>query len=383
MRLTVVVIAAIISGVVTTVLESDALAARGLSNLKLHVARSGYPSPETCTWKNVVRRREWSRLKRSEKLNYIEAVQCLGKKPAKTPAAIAAGAKTRYDDFVVTHIQQSLTVHGNGNFLSWHRFYMWAFEQTLRNECGYKGYQPYYNWAWWAEEPQKSPLLDGSDTSISGDGAYVAGRNSACVTNPDHCFVEVQPGTGGGCVKSGPFKNWKVNLGPIQNLDSTAPPNPSPDGLGYNPRCIKRDFSTQSSHETRDEFVADLIKSSANISAFQDTLQNPEPGRLRIHLGGHFTIGGDAGTDFYNSPSDPYFWFHHTMVDRIWWTWQNQEIEKRRYTIAGTLTFLNIPPSRNATIDDIMTMGEYIDFPDITIANASSTLAGPFCYIYE
>lgn len=94
-------------------MESDALAERALSNLKLYVAQKGYPSPETCTWKNVVRRREWSRLRRSEKLNYIEAVQCLGTRPAKTPVAIAAGAKSRYDDFVVTHILQTLVTHGN------------------------------------------------------------------------------------------------------------------------------------------------------------------------------------------------------------------------------------------------------------------------------
>jgi hypothetical protein len=50
-------------------------------------------------------------LSKSEKLNYIAAVQCLGKKPARTPAAIAAGAKSRYDDFVVTHIQQTMTIH--------------------------------------------------------------------------------------------------------------------------------------------------------------------------------------------------------------------------------------------------------------------------------
>jgi hypothetical protein len=50
-------------------------------------------------------------LSKSEKLNYIGAVQCLGKKPARTPAAIAAGAKSRYDDFVVTHIQQTRTIH--------------------------------------------------------------------------------------------------------------------------------------------------------------------------------------------------------------------------------------------------------------------------------
>jgi tyrosinase len=46
-----------------------------------------------------------------ERRSYIDAVLCLGRKPARTPAAIAAGAKTRYDDFVVTHIQQTRTIH--------------------------------------------------------------------------------------------------------------------------------------------------------------------------------------------------------------------------------------------------------------------------------
>jgi tyrosinase len=146
-------------------MEVDALAAQGVFKLGLHVAQSGYPSPQTCTLENVAIRREWyaqslhakfplpltfhrSTLSKSEKINYIEAVQCLAKLPAKTPSSVAAGARSRYDDLVVTHIQQSTTIHGTGNFLSWHRYFTWTFEQMLRNECGYKGYQPYYNWAW-------------------------------------------------------------------------------------------------------------------------------------------------------------------------------------------------------------------------------------------
>jgi tyrosinase len=86
-------------------------------------------------------------------------VNCLAKKPAKTPAGIAAGAKNRYDDFVATHINQTLFIHGTGNFLSWHRYFTWAYEQVLRNECGYKGYQPYYNWPQWASNPLSAPRL--------------------------------------------------------------------------------------------------------------------------------------------------------------------------------------------------------------------------------
>ena len=173
-----------------------------------------------------------------------------------------------------------------------------------------------------------------------------------------------------------------MHIGPISTLDTTVPRNPSPDGLGYNPRCIKRDITIRSSSETTDADVAELITTSANISAFQNTLQNPSPGRLRVHLGGHQTIGGDAGSDFYNSPSDPYFWNHHAQIDRTWWIWQNQNLKDRRFTIAGTLTFQNTPPTRNATLDDVMTFGDYLGFPNMTIRGASSTLAGPFCYIY-
>lgn len=145
-------------------------------------------------------------LSRHERLDYIKAVKCIGSKPARTPAAIAQGAKSRYDDLVVTHIQQSYQIHGTANFLTWHRYFTWTFEQMLRNECGYKGYQPYYNWAHWAHDPKSSPFFDGSETSMSGDGAYIPGRNYSCFPYENPCDMKLLPGTGGGCVTSGPFK---------------------------------------------------------------------------------------------------------------------------------------------------------------------------------
>jgi tyrosinase len=64
------------------------------------------------------------------------------KKPSRFDQTLYSGAKTRYDDFVAVHINQTLSIHGTGNFLSWHRYYVWTFEKALRNECGYTGYQP-------------------------------------------------------------------------------------------------------------------------------------------------------------------------------------------------------------------------------------------------
>lgn len=50
--------------------------------------------------------------------------------------------RDQYDDFIVTHIQQTLEIHYTGNFLPWHRWFTYSYEKALRDECGYKGYQP-------------------------------------------------------------------------------------------------------------------------------------------------------------------------------------------------------------------------------------------------
>lgn len=81
-------------------------------------------------------------LSQTERKSYISAVKCLQSKPARTPAEVAPGAKTRFDDYVATHINQTLAIHYTGNFLVWHRYYTWLYENALREECGYDGYQP-------------------------------------------------------------------------------------------------------------------------------------------------------------------------------------------------------------------------------------------------
>lgn len=81
-------------------------------------------------------------LSKSERLAYIDAVKCLQSTPAKSPKSVVPGAKTRFDDFVATHINQTNTIHYTGSFLSWHRYFVWLYERALQTECGYEGTQP-------------------------------------------------------------------------------------------------------------------------------------------------------------------------------------------------------------------------------------------------
>lgn len=96
----------------------------------------------TCNIYNVAVRREWGSLSKPERKAYTDAVLCLQAKQAKTPNSLIAGAKSRFDDWVGTHINQTMTIHYTGTFLAWHRYFTWQYEQALRNECNYKGYQP-------------------------------------------------------------------------------------------------------------------------------------------------------------------------------------------------------------------------------------------------
>ena len=175
-------------------------------------------------------------------------------------------------------------------------------------------------------------------------------------------------------------------MGPLQTMlqiPGGLPPNPRSDGLGYNPRCLRRDISLQAAAATSDAEVVRLIKNYTDIASFQAEYQGAfAEGRMGVHTGGHYTIGGDAGSDFYNSPADPAFFPHHGMIDRVWWTWQNLDLETRERALAGRAGTIGDENAKNATLQDDLVMGPYVGFPNITIGDAISTIGGPFCYIY-
>lgn len=71
------------------------------------------------------------------------------------------------------------------------------------------------------------------------------------------------------------------------------------------------------------------------------------------------------------------------MIDRVWWIWQLLDKKERTGAkgIAGTNTFLNLPPSANTTLDTVINLG-YAAGPPVTMRDLMSTTDGPFCYTY-
>ncbi|KAH7395059.1 hypothetical protein DE146DRAFT_69506 [Phaeosphaeria sp. MPI-PUGE-AT-0046c] len=373
------------------ILSADLYAGIAGLNQQIYQATQQGDQWKKCNPLNIVVRREWATFSTSEKRNYISAVQCMAKLPPKTPKAECPGCKNRYDDFVATHIKQTFSIHNTGNFLAWHRWFTYAYEETLRNECGYKGHHPYHNWPRWADDPMKSPSLDGSATSMGGNGELGCQNQTFYgIPTNDAPLISIPHGSGGGCVTSGPFKDWSVNLGPVFSTLKCTPPNPitaftDPNlGLGSNPRCLKRDISSWTSSKwTNDAMVTKLLNSpdmktfwydmQGGTTAFADNF-------MGVHTAGHFTIGGDPGSDFLTSPGDPWFFFHHAQIDRVWWTWQNLNPSERTNAIYGTIALAD-PTAPATKLSDTMTLG-YAYPGTITVGDAMSTMNGPFCYTY-
>ncbi|KAK4448696.1 Grixazone synthase [Podospora aff. communis PSN243] len=355
--------------------DPEAAASKRINKLqdqyRKHIHDTIKPRKTGCTKKNILERKEWGSLSKKDRLSYISAVHCLANLTALTPPTAIPGARTRYDDFVGSHILQTLFVHASGLFLPYHRYYVHLYETALRSECNYRGAQPYWDWTLSYTNPHLSTVFDGSPYSLGSNGEYIPNREPIEVPIPNGPTLVFPPATGGGCIASGPFTpdKFQIHLGPV----GYEPQGPQ-GGLGYNPRCLTRDLSPAFSLDTRPTNVTKLLDGCADLGCFN--LQLDTPGG--VHGSGHFLMGTTA-LDVFASPSDPVFWLHHAQVDRLWAIWQAQDAG-RINEVWGTGTAGDFPPSPNVTLDTPINFG--VISPPIKIRDAVSTIDGDLCYIY-
>lgn len=174
-------------------------------------------------------------------------------------------------------------------------------------------------------------------------------------------------------------------LGPLSPTISPAPkPNPRKDGMGSNPRCMKRDITNYltSNFGTTWHEVA-LTTNYTTVSAWQTALQTKTAeGDLGLHGVGHFTFTGDPSGDFYTSPNDPAFFVHHGMVDRLWTVWQGLDLGARLMAMEGGTEMMDTNgTSRRQTLDDTVDF-RVLGVPVRPLRELMSVVDGPFCYYY-
>ncbi|KAL3472550.1 hypothetical protein BJX99DRAFT_249616 [Aspergillus californicus] len=296
-------------------------------------------------------RKEWTSFTTSQRTEYISSVQCMIVKPPLLDGNQFPGVRI--------HINYTLNVHVSGIFLPCHRQYLWLWEQALKDECGYSGYLPFVPASLSSHQNidfhlATSPLFDGSDTSLSGDGIYDPNEIGFNIDSE-----RLPRGTGGGCVASGPFQNHTVHMGPFKynltNRDSL------PDwAFAYNPRCFTRSLNTGVLARFNSQDAINALLAAEDIIAFQRTLDSfPNP---------RDCVAGD-----------PAFMLHYAMVDRLWGMWQDVDRDGRVYQTNGTSSFANKPRTEEVTLETNAEFG---------ILGSSKRVGDlmdsrQYCYVYE
>ncbi|KAF8860543.1 hypothetical protein BDZ45DRAFT_800706 [Acephala macrosclerotiorum] len=123
----------------------------------------------TCTKANVAVRKEYGDLTIVERDDYVKSVKCLMNTTSKLDLKSYPRAKSRYDDFVVVHMNMT----------------------------------PYWNWGKYAD-PTMSPFFNGDAHSVGGNGESVKHTGS----NLGMAFIKVPAGKGGDSARTGPFRRY-------------------------------------------------------------------------------------------------------------------------------------------------------------------------------
>ncbi|KAJ7041051.1 tyrosinase [Mycena alexandri] len=298
-----------------------------------------------------------------QKLDYITAVQCLQRLPT---ISHFGGAKTRFDDFQAVHVAFAEEVHLVGQFLPWHRRLLNLFETALRDECGFEGALPY--WDWRQDVDSGIPLVK----SPVFDSVYGFGGNGADIPNYAGQFGNlsamagagwVAPGAGGGCVMDGPFASYNLSVGPGTNITN---------------HCLQRAFNDNIRSFLSSVQVAQVARQTT-FEAFRVELEGaPVTTTMRLHDAGHNAVGGEMA-DRYSSPGDPIFYLHHTFLDKLWWQWVGMNFSSRLEDVSGRS---NVDaPDVNVTLD--FELGMEMLAPTVTIREVMDIRNDLLCYVYE
>lgn len=215
-------------------------------SLAATAAASAIPRADgACT--NPTVRKEWRELTKAEKAEYLRAAVCLRGLP-KEKYEYTDAVTTRMDDLVYTHYSLNSEIHFVADFLPWHRWYVQLHENLLRNECGFTGAQPYWDWSIDADavDMPNSPLFD-PVTGFGGNGK----RTGSNEVGFERCVID------------GPFANTNLTLGPGW---------PYASDTGDRPHCFTRQLNGGWGNDENGEPIIGDMQASAYNSRVMNTI---------------------------------------------------------------------------------------------------------------
>lgn len=329
-----------------------------------------------CTSENLQIRKDFNKLPPCERKAFTDAINCLRSQPSNLDQAQYPAAINRFFDWAVTHVNRTNVAHLDGFFLTWHRYFIHLFEQDLKNVCGFQGTMPYWNWPATADDLTGSPIFNGDEYSMSGNGEYI--NSGPIVLAPE---FSIPHGLGGGCVTTGPFAGMTYTMQPIPIqgliLGLPLPPN----AFEKNESCLTRDLNPYAAQTWCNWTAFNQAVAAPDQETFYPLLNGIFGGtQLGLHSGAHFTMGAPA-SNIYVSAQDPIWYPLHTFLDLMYVQWQKAH-PSIAYQLYGTETANNAPPSPNVTLETMEPDWGYFS-ESLPVSELMSTTAGPFCYEYD
>ncbi|KAJ1309465.1 hypothetical protein OPQ81_006241 [Rhizoctonia solani] len=338
---------------------------------------------QTCSSLEV--RREWRTFSKAERKGWIDAVNCLNKKPRtgklKLPVdtqsytsasfhiAPVNESSTYYDDLVYAHMNLNPIIHWTGLFLPWHRAYLHEWTNIIRKECGYKGVVPYWAWEKDSDDFLGSPVWDTDPES--GLGGFSDDASDDYTLHTGALDIELAYPV--------PHKLRRHYI-------------PFPFGGANANRSATSTF-------TPAEIQVLLGQPEGNFTMFQGYLEK----LLSMHSAIHLMMGGDMGTvcpagssGTANCPvertatfsaNEPMFHLHHGNIDRLWWLWQEKSSINKNAFHGGSvqnISSLDIFPNGQAPwLNKTAILPGAGLWPDYTIEETLDTRSWPWCYVYQ
>ncbi|KAI2470122.1 Di-copper centre-containing protein [Annulohypoxylon bovei var. microspora] len=311
------------------------------SNQSTQSAQSTNSAAATGDCSNPNVRFEWDNYSSSDKTAFVNAFVCLIN---KAPSGKFGPSKNRFEDFVRLHQSYSPNIHSKSTtqqthkFLLWHRYYVWALEQVMRDECGFDRAFP-----WWDEKKWAGKFAQATIFTPEYFGSLAAPVNNAAT-----------------CVKDGKFSGLQLSLGPGMVTD--------------NMHCLQRAVNEQVTAQTGQN-AWDTCKSRTSYPDFHSCVE------FTFHAQGHNGVGG-VMADAIASPGDPSFFMHHLFVDYSFRKWQLDDVATRTTSISGCADNENCAP---LTLDTMVYMGGICGdkCPDLKVRDVLNTVNGHFCYRYD
>ncbi|KAF3015571.1 hypothetical protein E8E14_007081 [Neopestalotiopsis sp. 37M] len=289
---------------------------------------------EAATCDSPVQRKNFLSLSDEDKTAYIDAVLCLTTHDAVF--GLYDGATTLWDEQQYLHLTMSNYIHGVGQFLPWHRYYMTLHEKLLQTYCGFEGGIPY-----WDEQADAANITESEIWNwIGGDGNS---SDSQIVTD-------------------GPFAYLELHLGGVASNTVV------PKTVTYHLNRTISESIFQGANQTN---VDDCFALDNYDEAWYCYAKKP-------HSSAHAGTGGTAIRFF--------IYTIQIWIDWKWWLWQEANLTARLTDMGGsnvpTATFnaqnswdapganftdYSGDPANVTTLSHVLSMYEMI--PNVTIAD--------------